>query len=589
MDSLFRTLDQVTAHFDRIRLENVEHHYLNALLALRKRHLALNEELYGELIFEIAAFAVHESRYRSDDQKWFSDWHDDFSPALAIDYWFQRIDSCKNLTLRFRYAALVWAYANGREYRKYRHVAATTLIDAALEIANSRSISEPIDTIEHLRKATDVAIRLKDQSRLQSLCAAIVNYEDRVASDGMLGLWGFSYDILVKENAFPIDEKLEQKIVSDLEQRLIRLCDTGKLVTNDPFGAEQAARRLAFFYRRKNMPLDVKRVLATFGDFVCRKSHTVSSIIGASQLQRLHSIYLEFQLPENAEAVGALLKERAATSPLELASMSFKHEIPREEMDAFVSDVLQGDLNEKFGRVASQFIPRFAVIRAEIAKRETGFITSFIGNQIMDEEGRVTCTVGSVKDDFEGHVAMDTRQHLAVASLFLGRVMSILRSDLAISITDVLSYLFQSSAFDADDTVFIECGVNAYWSGRNLEAMHVLIPRIEKIVRRVISQIEGCNVLKERREGGYHYKTLDELLREPRLVELMSEEITTYLRLLLTDPRCWNLRNRVCHGLANANAFSQSHADRVFHVLLLLAQFRNDLESSAGSAGTETD
>ena len=80
--------------------------------------------------------------------------------------------------------------------------------------------------------------------------------------------------------------------------------------------------------------------------------------------------------------------------------------------------------------------------------------------------------------------------------------------------------------------------------------------------------------MKPSRGEGFNLRILDGLLRDPLIVQVFGEDAVFYFRTLLVDPRGWNLRNRVCHGLCNANEFGPSMSDRVMHVLLCLAQVR---------------
>ena len=66
-------------------------------------------------------------------------------------------------------------------------------------------------------------------------------------------------------------------------------------------------------------------------------------------------------------------------------------------------------------------------------------------------------------------------------------------------------------------------------------------------------------------------KNYDELLRVEMIAKTFGGDIVHYLRGLFSDQRCWNLRNRACHGIIPDASLNESAADRVFHVLLVLA------------------
>ncbi len=80
--------------------------------------------------------------------------------------------------------------------------------------------------------------------------------------------------------------------------------------------------------------------------------------------------------------------------------------------------------------------------------------------------------------------------------------------------------------------------------------------------------------MKPPRGGGFNLRILDDILRDPLMLQIVGEDAIIYFRVLLVDPRGWNLRNRVCHGLLTANEFEPLMSDRLIHVLLCLAQVR---------------
>lgn len=89
---------------------------------------------------------------------------------------------------------------------------------------------------------------------------------------------------------------------------------------------------------------------------------------------------------------------------------------------------------------------------------------------------------------------------------------------------------------------------------------------------------------KKGRNGALMLKNLEELLRAPTFVSEVGNDLIHYFRVLFTDPRGWNLRNTVCHGMLPPSSFSRSVAGRVFHAVLILGQLRpasTDEESKA--------
>jgi hypothetical protein len=123
----------------------------------------------------------------------------------------------------------------------------------------------------------------------------------------------------------------------------------------------------------------------------------------------------------------------------------------------------------------------------------------------------------------------------------------------------------------------LEAGFEAFGRGDGMAAIHILIPQIEQGLRH-LAIVLGAPFYVQRRGGGFHARVMDDLLRDGAISEALGNDLITYLRVLLTDARGWNLRNNVCHGLAPASMLSMPVADRVVHALLVLALLREQEE-----------
>ncbi len=187
--------------------------------------------------------------------------------------------------------------------------------------------------------------------------------------------------------------------------------------------------------------------------------------------------------------------------------------------------------------------------------------------------GRPLAKVGSLEEDLAGHIVMQMSQNMTIESVFLRRVIESLVKKFSTFYNLFIDYLFRSPIFEEERKPIIEIGVKEYLDGNHLASVHFLIPQIENALRVLLENVGG-SVLKQARDGGFHYKVLEDLLRDPLLVQLFGEDIVFYFRVLLVDQRGWNLRNCVSHGLYKASDFEPSMSDRILHMLLCLALVR---------------
>jgi hypothetical protein len=134
---------------------------------------------------------------------------------------------------------------------------------------------------------------------------------------------------------------------------------------------------------------------------------------------------------------------------------------------------------------------------------------------------------------------------------------------------EVLKFIEETPVINQERKRIIERGLEAYFVGDYLVAIHLIIPQIEEAIRNII-EAGGGNVMKLSKNGTYQLRTFDEILRDKIITKSLGEDFATYFRVLFTDPRGWNLRNDVCHGIADEEVFNSDTADRVLHALLCL-------------------
>ena len=169
-------------------------------------------------------------------------------------------------------------------------------------------------------------------------------------------------------------------------------------------------------------------------------------------------------------------------------------------------------------------------------------------------------------------------QNMSIAGVFLNAVLEGIHEKYEMTSEKLLAHLYQSPAFADSQRDLLRLALDSYLSGIHAPAIHLFVPQIEAAIRNLL-ELTGGAILKSSRSGGFQLNTLDELLRSREIVAAFGEDIAFYLRALLTDQRGWNIRNDVCHGISSPEHMNKGVADRLFHVLLLLAMLRKKEDS----------
>jgi hypothetical protein len=559
-----------------------EHDIESAISSLRAADSA--EVACQEWQYELLAFSFFENHASKKNN-----WGSNFRPMMVfktddgeiverpsilqidkdtIAYWQQRAQATTNPLLRGRYAGLIWELSEHAVGEKPDHAIARLYCDALLNIADKKLHQYEVDIIKKLGRALSLAISLNDPTLIERAKQTIMKYEREVAEDSKPGLWGFSFDLLIGNKKVSLSEAEENEIVLALEKRLERL--TG----GDPWRCEKAAERLARYYRGKDREDDCSRVIRDLGSTFETAAKNAVPLQASSWLEHMHEVYRQFNLKADAERIALMIRELGPKVLANMKSLSYQEEIPKDKFEAYLGNMVAGTFEESFARIAMRYIPRRGEVEQQLRDLSKQAPISFlITKQIMDHRGRVVATVGSLDDDLDGHVVSQMSQNMHIGSVFLAAVIDRAVNKFNVSEDVLVKYLLLSPLFDDEQGKYLMAATHAYLQEDFAVAIHLYVPQIEAAIRNLVEHTGGA-VLKPRDGGGFHLRTLDELLRTEQVNKVLGEDIALYFRVVLTDQRGWNIRNNVCHGTFPYQYASRVVADRLLHILIVLAQLR---------------
>ena len=555
-------------------------------------------ELTPEARAEAIAFSFHERRGESNNawgtyygpmMTWQSeDGTTTESPSIksvtseVLEYWTCRADAVMHPLLRARYSGLVWEFSPKVVGHKAPVRLAYSYIDAVIDMADGVAHRYATEVFSKLGHALGIALSLNDAGRVERVRDAILQLENAVAEDDKPGLWGYGFDLLVKNKKVSLDNGVRDKIIADLEGRLERLSDPSFASTLNPWAAEAAAQRLARHFRRSGSPEDVRRVLLKVGRAFGHLAEKADPMVAQAWLQQVHALYSHYGLTDAAADLRKSLRELGPRARDRLVRHTHEVEIPKDEMDAFVEAMVEGGVAAAIERFIVHYIPRRQETEEQLRQLSTEHALVFImPSQIVDDRGRPVASVGSLQSDLDGHVIRQTAQNIGFVAVFMRRAIEETLRRYAIDIDTVMSWIAQSPVFATEKHDLVRRGLLAYLDDDSVGALHLLIPQVEDAVRELLA-LTGGDVYRPNRLGGMDLRPFDDLLRDEALARGLGTDVTEYFRILYTDRRGLNLRNRLSHGMLSADSIHIGLADRVFHTVVMLAHLR--AKNSRGEA-----
>lgn len=266
----FTTLTQVLAIYDDPNLKRFYFHdVIGGINQLPESERKKPECFYESLAFTLVA--------NGNDTEWGSYYgphfygkKDDGTPVSipaysdisndSVLYWERRAQEAKNPLLKARYCGLVWDFKKRVCNDCYPNWLFETYVNSLLEVANGDYEPHDVITVVVLERLSSLAG--KNPNYQENIKAAFVRFDnERTADDNAARLWGALLGFVIKnKGVFSFEE--EGTFVLKHEDRLKRLSNANN---KNPWAAKEQATILAEYYKSRQRPEDVKRVLSGRG------------------------------------------------------------------------------------------------------------------------------------------------------------------------------------------------------------------------------------------------------------------------------------------------------------------------------------
>lgn len=519
-------------------------------------------------------FGPHFSGENSDGSFWRAPDPESVT-AEMVEYWTKRAEEVDHPALKARYALLSWDFSialglsiDGRFGR--------AVIDASIERSDEGYYRFPSQEFKRLERVLQLSIQMKDDTRTQSTIDAILRLQTKVDEQNEPALWGNAFRILQlnQSKRFRIEENDANTLVGDLENRLSHAADPNNKPGFSPFDAERAAVMLAEYYRARDDKDNVRRVLGTYMESFELAGSEAGPLQAYGWLEKVSDTLHEFGVNDEAQRLREKLYLLGPKLSDGMATVRTTVEIPQDEIEKALADVVVDDVHTTLRRIAANFVPSTAELREQLDDlTQAAPLQAMIAKRNHDERGVPIASIGSTDDDVEGRIIdlLSTNLHFLAPLLAMTMDRSVSKHSLSADV--YAEFLSRSLVFEPDSLNIIKKGLGSYCEGEFVSAIHVLMPQVERAFRHLLI-IRGGYPLIRQENGDYKYKTLGRLFNESAITELLGDQYVGYFRALLTDKRGWNLRNLTLHGLLSSDRLGRKEADRIVHTLLVLGLVR---------------
>lgn len=492
-----------------------------------------------------------------------------------IAHWAQRADAVGNPILKARYADLCWdlgrRITGAKPAIRFAHLAIDAYLDGAEQGRHSAVTRQAVA----IRRAGHIAVKIQDGPRRDRARAALLSLHAQAMErirEGERGPWWIGFREMQDNKGLGFTEPEHTQLIADVESVFAMRTSVSDPKRFDPRDARDAAQALIHQYRARNQPDDVKRVQRALAACLEHFAGLGDAMLAATILPDCVELYRESGLAQEARRVQRVLQEKIRDSRALMGQHEVVQQIPKEKMEDWLAAQCEGGLDAALGRIAEVFITREAEVRQQVADTaKTAPLFSLITKTIHAAD-HVAGKVGNAAADETGALVFDAHRLSQFGTFWLfhalDRVVELHGKDAA----GWAARMNASGLFD-DDTALLTKGVQAWFDDDHVQAVHLLIPQIERAVRELMHRI-GQPVTKPHREvdGVSQSIGIGDALHSDEFSKAYGPDLRLHLMALYADPRGWNLRNRMAHGTLSAREMDAGMSAWLIQTLLLLSR-----------------
>lgn len=559
-------------------LESIEFEGYYSYESFIKSQENSEENNYEQLAFQ---FVTNSDSYDYGIESYFKPYYqfgDEIYPSVeaitpeALIYWGKRSNESKNPYLIARYSDLVWNFNKlypGTIEKPFIYAIRAIENYIQFSLSDSTKKRSQFDIKHGIIRALKLAETLNQKDKFEDIYKKMIEIENLI-EDESIGLWGFCFDeMLEKSTGVPI--KIENEIISKIEQRIERLLNLNDKETNKYNAIEYAVSKLTKYFHKKGIVDKVHPLLDIIEKVI---DETEEPHIKEFRYNKLLELYDAVQLHQSDNRIIRKMSNAAEKAKNNLKEASFSTQIKREELETFINSYYTGNLTNDLRVVAVRFIPNIEDNLRMIDDQRSkgiGLLSELVTHVKINKDGMAITTMdlSNENDRLANHLEIT----IGVQMSFFNDIMMKFEKEYNLDAEKLGRALMQSPILIEENHGILLSALQNYFNEDYLAFIHIMIPYIEATLRNLI-KLTGDSIYKLNKSGtGYDAILLGDILSKEYLEEIMPKDLVYYYKYLYNDKKGFNLRNIIAHGVAHPQLFNKENANKIMHTLFTFLLF----------------
>lgn len=475
-------------------------------------------------------------------------------PEDAVEYFRRRLATSRRSATRARLADFLWLRTKQIAFADQAIAEYLTAVPDILPSTRGRSMA-----CDYLGRAAHLVLSL--QRDATPLLAAIRSLAGQFLADEDGHLSGL---LMATRDAIDLDPSLGSWLVEQttaLASKRAAPPEQSRILER---GLLDALLPLAVVRKNGEQARELRlRIARSFeAEAVERKEE--GGLIESAFLQKAIKAYQDLGLGEEVDRLKPLIHEASKKAEQNLHTISSEFTIPVEQFQRQVEMYLEAGRKHSPAAHLQMFAigeglwPPWSKVSEQTAELQRRFpLQALVTKVTISDDGRPFERPADPEkrrefDEIE-HYLQDIRLRLQ----FAARKVAMFRERLAWSEELIMQALARGVLFKDDVLKSVRPGIRAFEEGRHWEALHVLVPQIERSIRSLARSLGAPTYRYVSETGELQWASLKSLLAEPAVVAVLGKirpDLARELKYLLVDSRGGNVRDEVCHGIVHPDA-----------------------------------
>lgn len=273
---------------------------------------------------------------------------------------------------------------------------------------------------------------------------------------------------------------------------------------------------------------------------------------------------------------------RKAKENGEIKETTHKLQIEKEQWDQFLAPFANQCTPENALQLwisHPSFLPDYEKLKSN-AVQHNSLAAILASTSILSGMGLQLAGEGEERTGKELHVALDVARMVQInTSLFLTPTFGYLIKELGVTVEIVKKKLREWKLFFADNEYSTFQGIDYHFAGEYTASIHILAPQFEALIRRAfhLAGVPGAIQNKISNKEGIEQQetTFGAFFSKPEVEAALGEKLATHFRFVFSNNPGQkliglNLRNKVAHGIIEAELLNEATSTLILHCILLL-------------------